>query len=470
MSKKPEGRHNFEFQLPSTLLGRMPQSSTNIDVHGAARYLERYIAEYRKFYEQFVAPAPAGRGFPDLRISPYLYSSRLSCYIADDGYVIWDGWDQPTSSAMIITPPSDRTEPEIQAETGRVFSMIRGQLKNDIQGDGDLGTLRPTSSLKRTLDIGIHLDVRRFPMTMGHLVWAMFFGHDLWAGWRTNERLWSDNYWSCKIMRHIGTSPHDSSFDRYYHYLEMSPDVHIAAWDPKTAWARVQADLVRDFVHTLASLKGPKNYYSSISFGSPDPTHLFRDRLEALAGTIAAFENLLDEHGDGEESIFQDFLKANPVLIDVYGEVTSQPQWNYPLGELSPIKKQSLEPDFVVRYLGDIYMLVEIERPSKLLGTAHGEPRHDVSQAAFQLTEWRDFIDHHYDMIKDKFPHITSKCKGLIVIGRSRSQSIGRGIDLASYKRLLAKTYPYSEVYTYDDLLLRAKMAYDRLCALPFTQ
>jgi hypothetical protein len=107
MPRKPKKRPEFVFKLPNApLIKQINQSSKTIDVDGAARYLERYIAEYRKAHEQFTSPAPVGPGYPDLRISPYLYTSRLNCAIADDGFVIWDSWDQlaPRSNSLAHVP------------------------------------------------------------------------------------------------------------------------------------------------------------------------------------------------------------------------------------------------------------------------------------------------------------------------------------------------------------------------------
>ena len=326
-----------------------------------------------------------------------------------------------------------------------------------------------STSTQRTLEGPTLLDVRRFNMSMKSLVGAMFFGCPInpWTIVPWNDATFRENYWICQIVRFFAASASDSGFQRYYYYLEMSQHVDIAAWDPRSAWTRVHADVARDFKYALTLGTPTERNISSISVGDAQVSVLFRDRLERLAEAITRFERLLEEGDDVLEARFQEFLEKNPALIDIYGEVIPHPNWVYPRDTLSPIKKESLVPDFVVRYHGDRYMLVEIERPSKRLGTIHGEPRSDVNQAAFQLAEWRDFIDHHYDLIKGEFPHITGSSPGLIVIGRSRRGSVGPDYDLDGYKRYLRKLFANSEVFTYDDLLVRAKLAYCRLCALP---
>jgi len=66
-----------------------------IDVPGAAAYLKKYLGAYRREYERFVASPPVGGGFPRYRISPYLYSGNLECYLARDGAAIADTTSEP---------------------------------------------------------------------------------------------------------------------------------------------------------------------------------------------------------------------------------------------------------------------------------------------------------------------------------------------------------------------------------------
>jgi hypothetical protein len=56
----------------------------------AALYLAEYIRLYRTEYERFTASPPIGAGYPQLQISPYLYSPEIACYVAKDGAVVAD--------------------------------------------------------------------------------------------------------------------------------------------------------------------------------------------------------------------------------------------------------------------------------------------------------------------------------------------------------------------------------------------
>jgi hypothetical protein len=109
-----------------------------------------------------------------------------------------------------------------------------------------------------------------------------------------------------------------------------------------------------------------------------------RDRLFRLADAINRFAALLAVGTDQHEAVFHAFLVEHPILLDVYGIVESKPRFVYPEGE-SPLGKQYVEPDFIVRYPGQRYRLIELERPAKQLATRDGHPRVGVTQAAFSL-------------------------------------------------------------------------------------
>ncbi len=111
-------------------------------------------------------------------------------------------------------------------------------------------------------------------------------------------------------------------------------------------------------------------------------------------------------------------------------------------------------------------MLIEIERPSKSLATRHGESRSEVTQAAFQIAEWKTYIQKSYDLIRGDFPGIAVDRLTMIVISRATQQSVGRGRKISEYLELLKNQLSVEEILTYDDLLQRAAGAYARLAAL----
>ncbi len=125
-----------------------------------------------------------------------------------------------------------------------------------------------------------------------------------------------------------------------------------------------------------------------------------------------------------------------------------------------------MEPDFIIRYPGNSYQLVELERPSKLAATKEGQPRAELTQATFQIAEWKAYIANHADSIRARFPGIALSHTAMVVIGRSTAESFGAARDPGAYRQLLRAQYPEIDFFTYDDLLERARQAYARLSSL----
>jgi hypothetical protein len=96
--------------------------------------------------------------------------------------------------------------------------------------------------------------------------------------------------------------------------------------------------------------------------------------------------DLLPVAGVREVSLRPDIRKFS-IFLDVYGTCESKPQFVYSAGATSPIGKTSLEPDFLIRYPDRSYKLIEIERLSKNVATAQGQPRAEIAQAVFQCAE-----------------------------------------------------------------------------------
>jgi hypothetical protein len=253
--------------------------------------------------------------------------------------------------------------------------------------------------------------------------------------------------------------------------MEVLPHVTAGAWDPKAIAVRVRVDVRRDFAFAF-SLGGKPG--GTITFGSSSAQEFLvehsRNRGRFLAG-LSRLERILNEFVEllevnRDEKAFQEFLTANPVLLDVYAEASfPKERLQYPTGE-SPLGKAYVEPDFIVRLPGNLYRLVELESPSKKIATEHGETRAGLNQAAFQIGEWRTYIQKHYDLLKDKFPGIAVNQTSMVVISRSTQSSFGNGRDMRSYMELVRNTLKVDEVLTYDDLLGRARQAYAMLSTL----
>ncbi|WP_394626994.1 Shedu anti-phage system protein SduA domain-containing protein [Bacillus cereus] len=188
--------------------------------------------------------------------------------------------------------------------------------------------------------------------------------------------------------------------------------------------------------------------------------HIFpflrRDVIYKLGEAIKIFEELLTHSADEVEEKFHKFLINNPVLIDPYGTVHSKPEFKYPPGTASSTGKTKVIPDFIVSYSAQHYRLIEIERPNKELVTKGGPQRATTTQAAYQLTEWEEFIESHPNIIDSDFPGINRSSNRSYTLIVGRSEKLGNYSDINGLRTYL-KRANNCDVLTYDDLLQRAK-------------
>lgn len=443
-------------------------------------YLQRYVEAYRAEWIRFTEPPPGGAGYPALRVSPYLLAGELICYVAVDGVAIASYESEPPGQWFIaggpaLTVDTDPTSvpPEIQSLRAEARARAADQGGHigiyRIVGQVDTPTLRgvlPTPIAEDSATAGGDLTVRvvDYPLDWSTLVARLTFGA---FGPVLDPHLpaAASDFWNPSITRDLGFMAADPAYRRFFHYLELSPHIDAAAWEPRSIWARVHVDLRRDFAHAFTAPSEGGGY-----LGVPplDPravlTDLFSDRLAGLGRAIDAFVELLDRESHGAERIFQDFLEANTVLLDVYGQIEPRPRFHYPPGD-SPLGKTYVEPDFLVKYPGQQYRLIEIERPGKQFGTQRGQASADLTQAAFQIAEWKTYIANHYDLLRERYPGISTSCRTTIVISRATAQQLGGERDVRRLIELYSAQLGADDIVLYDDLIARAREAYDRLSA-----
>jgi Shedu protein SduA, C-terminal len=435
----------------------------------AASFLEKYISAYRAEYGKLTEAPPSGAGFPLLRVSPYLDSRNIVCWILLDGYAIIDSSREPDHRWWVAGGPAlcvdyEPTQTPVQITEELKFAGLHGKpigiyrivSQTPLPPEVWLGKL-PDPEDTHFLTCGI---VHRAAISLSEFISRLTFGA---LGYVLDLKLPTSDasFWVPHIVRDIGFFNAERRTKRFLNYLETSPHLDPAAWDERAIFARVQLDLRRDFALAFGAVDSG----GSISFGENTHRNSFFDRLTRLAVTIGNFRTLLSQYGASSESVFHDFLSQHTILLDVYGHATSKPRFHYPEGQ-SPLGKAYVEPDFILKYPDNTYKLVELERPSKEIATAQGHPRSSFTQAAFQIAEWRHFIANHYERIKEIFPGISNNPGALLVIGRSTEQNIGSLQNLLDYKAMLRAYLPNTDVYTYDDLLRRAEHAYIRLQAL----
>lgn len=421
-----------------------------------------------------VESAPMGAGYPALRISPYLQSHRLGCWIATDGAAIIDESSPPSYAWWIAGGPAlsvdyepSRTPKEIidaLKSTGLlgqpigIYRIVARQQLDDLVWNGVLPEpVEATTFCVGECDIVINFVQCSIAEFVGRLTFGAY-GNVL----DIHLPGPSSNFWVPHVTRNFGFFNAERKNRRFLNYLEILPHITEAAWDERSIFVRVQADLRRDFAHAFVALGNPGGF---LSFGDAQFRSRFFDRLAELANRIALFGALLRESSDADESVFHSFLASNSILLDVYSIAISKPRFNYPSGS-GPLGKEYVEPDFVLKYQDGSYKLVELERPSKAVATKQGHPRSEFTQASFQIAEWRHFLANHYDVVRGKFPGISNNPGAMLVISRATERSFGTDRDITDYKALLRAHLPSTEVFTYDDLLDRAKFAYAKLLSL----
>ena len=442
-----------------------------------SEYLREYCKQYREEYERLTAAPPEGAGYPALGISPYLHQGSIECILSPDGALIYAEGDPPDyqwwiagGPAMMVDYEPSRTPHWVvvllkkEGIYGKPIGIYRIVSQSPLPDDVWSGRIDSIEEDATTSLTGTKLRVRRTDSPRREVIRRITFG--AFAGVLDLELPGPEApFWQASvIVRRMGFLTADRVNRRFIGYLEILHHADDAAWDPRTIPTRVQVDVRRDFGAAFSAATEAERG-ASLSFGGRSWVQPFFDRLTVLQNTLEAFASLLRDKGDAEEAVFHIFLEANPILLDVYAEPVSKPRWPYPAGE-SPLGKTHVEPDFVLKYADGSYRLVELERPAKRLATAQGQPRAEVNQAAFQIAEWRAYIANHYDLLKASFPGIAVRNTGMIVISRSSIESFGTGREPRKYKELLSSQYPGIEIFTYDELLDRARQAYTRLASL----
>jgi hypothetical protein len=460
--------------MPSS---RRSNPSATVSARSVAKYLAEYVDRYRGEYARFTSAPPNGCGYPRLDISPYLSATSINAYITRDGCAIADYSNEPDYLWHIAGGPTLMVDSEPTEVPAKIVSLLRQQgvygknigvyrlvAKTRLEADVKVGQLpKPTEEVKRHVG-STKISVRRYDFDFASLIARLTYG----AIGPIIELPMSSEDFLCtpRVIRSIGMTTADRDHKRWFNYLELNRHVDEAAWDRRSIWMRVNVDVRRHFLHAigaidrrggLLALEGPEAPLDLLR----DASNAVPDKLRVAKGAIDGFSELLTTHGGDPEATFHDYLAEHPIVLDVYGSAESTPRFVFPPGQ-SPLGKEYVEPDFVIRYPGRRYKLVELERPSKGLATRRGEPRSGVTQAAFQIGEWKDFIRNHYEVLRDRYPGIASSPRTEVIISRSAIEHSGVG-DVDRYLGLIREQLAVDDVITYDILLQRAQEAYARL-------
>lgn len=451
----------------------------SVKIERLANFVFKYISKYRAGYASFTSTPPNGAGYPKYTISPFLKSKSFEVILAEDGVIINEIAKEPEYQWYIAGGPAIKVDLEptktpaevtqlIQDNglTGKSIGISRIVAKENIPLEIWRGRIK-NISYQRTVvndELNVSLHLIEVKTTLEALVCNLTFGA---YGIILNPQLPNKTSYFGEpyIMEKLGFFPADLNSRRFFNYIEIYGQSDEAAWDERIISLRVRNDLRRDFAKTLSNPEGSNN--GIISRGEANQwVENYTNRLNRLKKAIDDFRSVLLFHSHETEDVFHKLIEKHPILLDVYGSCESKPKLHYPDGKLSPIGKKYVEPDFIVSYADQSYKLVELERASKNVATKQGQPRAEVSQAAFQTAEWVHYIKEHYNEIRTRYPGIHTKYKTSLVMSRSTQSSFNNAIEINRYKEVILQQYNLDEFLTYDDLFDRACTAYTILTGL----
>jgi hypothetical protein len=455
-----------------------PKQVVSLDT--IADYLVSYTQKYRQEYARLIEAPPKGAGFPDIVKSPYLERGNIELYLARDGAVLMDttepeyDWYIAGGPALMVDypDPNSRVPESVKSILrsagilGKPAGIYRLVFPPEKVPNGDWPNDLPAAIEKLSVSVpdGPYFNILRLDLPWNELISQLTFGAygpilDVHLPATSNI-----NFWQPMIVRKLGFLTADREHRRFLQYCEFIRHTEGAAWDKRGIWARSKVDVQRDLANAIAMSEKDG---ATMSFGENQHDVLIqiRDRLARLETAVKGLEELLLKDPGADERLYQKFLEENPLLIDIYGEVMPRPRLEYPEGT-SPYDKTFIEPDFIVRRPGNRYRLIEIERPSKKMATKAGQARAEVTQASFQISEFKDFIREHHDAIKDRFPRIHRSTTSTMIISRATEESFGGRSNIRRQLLLLEGQLGVEELLTYDDLLSQAKVALQQLAGI----
>jgi hypothetical protein len=440
-----------------------------------ADYLIDYISRYRIEYDRSVGNPPKGGGLPKVPISPYLANDTINCILARDGAVVFQCKREPNHDWWIAGGPALKIdyEPTVTPEyvpallerrglRGKSIGISRivhsGKIPDAVWRGIISGRKQPLIKSKGEIKVAVSEIEESLAMVVARLTFGAF-GLILDIHLERNI----EHFWRPHIVTDMGFFPADLNSRRFINYMEMLPHRDRAAWNRKTINLRARSEVSRDFARYISRPEAG----GTVSMGGHETwVENYQRSLYRLGEAISAFDELLRFNVDATEEVFHTFLHENSIILDVYGSITSKPRFRYPEGQVSPVGKAYVEPDFIISYPDGTYKLVELERASKEIKTQVGHPRQDIGQVAFQIAEWKSYISENYDLLRGRYPNISANCPSLIIISNDRQRQFSNRLDLERYMATLKLHYNVNEILTYDDVLKRAHTLYARISNL----
>jgi len=213
----------------------------------------------------------------------------------------------------------------------------------------------------------------------------------------------------------------------------------------------------KSFVNiVMASLNDPSLFFDLVQFMYMRSTRaLMNDEVDTSIFDIIAKsvikinEPILNEYenkitGELTEEEYQKFLECNPCLIDPLASATFN---KTKLGD-------DLITDFVVRRLDNIYILVEIEKPSTAIFTANDDFCSAFFHAIGQVMDFQEWVETNIAYAQKKMPCINSP-QGLLIIGMKSKLTEKQKSKL---NRFNISTRGRISVVTFDEILEQGRI------------
>ena len=142
------------------------------------------------------------------------------------------------------------------------------------------------------------------------------------------------------------------------------------------------------------------------------------------------------------EAAFQKFFETYPQFLDPYAiEVWAKPDFH-----------GLLEPDFLIRRTDNTYLIVEIEKPSKMLVTKSNQLASVATQAEQQALDYRAFLDERAAQARVHFRNYSSAdCLTVIGLEGKLNDSQSKALRLVNENR------GKSKIVGFDTLLKRSE-------------
>lgn len=182
------------------------------------------------------------------------------------------------------------------------------------------------------------------------------------------------------------------------------------------------------------------------------------DFASALEGAIVGLERLVEEH-PGDESAFQRFFEANPVILYGLGFTGYLARPRLPIRpELN--RGQFYEPDFLTVRPNSLVEVVDLKTPAERVLLDRARREHFTSKLAEYVSQVQDYREYFSDLdhraaISTRFGIAAQpNPDALIIVGRDANT------DKREVHRQLERTDRSVRVVTFDDVIAELERAY----------